>query len=144
MKEYNPICAETRTGALNGSLAKSIPNIKNGSITYTISLDRITAEYSLKCSSPNGAFKPVTIDVPADTEEVEATVKVIEPELWSPESPTLYPIVLELINTEGLVDRLESYFGLREVSVGPAAGRNYQYIYLNGKPIYPYRSYTIW
>ncbi|MHC4673184.1 MAG: glycoside hydrolase family 2 protein, partial [Planctomycetota bacterium] len=115
---------------------RAIPNIKKGSIDYTISLSGATAQQRLKLSSPQGAFKPVTIDLPADTDQVQATLTVMEPKLWTPNSPTLYPVTFELSDTEGLLDRVESYFGLREVSTHPATGRKYQYIYLNGKPIY--------
>ncbi|UHG93952.1 glycoside hydrolase family 2 protein [Spirosoma oryzicola] len=51
-------------------------------------------------------------------------------ELWSPESPTRYKLVAQLINSEGYVAQIETEFGLRKIE---ARGR---YIYLNNKPIY--------
>ena len=52
------------------------------------------------------------------------------PKLWSPDSPTLYPLTLAL-NTG---DEVESYFGIREI--GTITKDDYSLISLNGKPIY--------
>jgi len=115
---------------------RSMPDVRAGSITYKVSLNQAGTAQRLTLHSPDAAFEPVTIDVPAAAVSVEATVKVHEPRLWTPDSPALYPIVLELSDPNGLTDRVRSYFGLREISVGKAPGREYQYIRLNGKPIY--------
>ncbi len=64
------------------------------------------------------------------------TIKVRQPQLWSPESPKLYPAVIELAKDEEVVDRVETYFGLREITTAKAPGRDYKYVYLNGKPVY--------
>ncbi len=58
------------------------------------------------------------------------------PQLWSPDSPTLYPITFELKQDGRIIDTVNSYFGLRDISIQPAEGRDYPYICLNGKPIY--------
>jgi beta-galactosidase/beta-glucuronidase len=51
-------------------------------------------------------------------------------QLWSPEKPTLYELVVELISGEKVIDRVESYFGQRKVST--YAGK----VYLNNAPYY--------
>jgi beta-galactosidase/beta-glucuronidase len=62
----------------------------------------------------------------------QATVSafVREPHLWSPDSPALYDIALELTHGGLLVDRVESYFGFRSVSTHDGK------LLLNGNPIY--------
>ena len=65
----------------------------------------------------------------------EIRVRLKEPRPWSPESPTLYPFVLEVRRGGRIVDAVHTYLGLREISIGKAPGRDYNYIYLNGKPI---------
>lgn len=50
--------------------------------------------------------------------------------LWTPESPTLYDLTV----TAG-EDRVESYFALRTVSIGPDAN-GVQRVCLNGKPVF--------
>jgi hypothetical protein len=64
--------------------------------------------------------------------------QVGQPKPWSPDSPTLYPTRITLFKGLQIVDQVESYFGFREITVAKAPGRdyNYNYIYLNGKPIY--------
>lgn len=57
-------------------------------------------------------------------------LNVTDPELWSPETPNLYDLQLELHGSEGLIDSVESYFGYRFIST--LGGR----VILNGNPIY--------
>ncbi|GAB4016734.1 glycoside hydrolase family 2 [Spirosoma sp. KCTC 42546] len=50
--------------------------------------------------------------------------------LWSPESPTRYKLIAQLIDAEGYAAQIETRFGLRKIE---ARGR---YIYLNNSPVY--------
>ncbi|HLM56627.1 MAG TPA: glycoside hydrolase family 2 TIM barrel-domain containing protein [Pyrinomonadaceae bacterium] len=50
--------------------------------------------------------------------------------LWSPEDPTLYLLVAQLVDEHGHAAQIESHFGLRKVE---ARGR---FVYLNNQPIY--------
>lgn len=59
------------------------------------------------------------------------TLKVKDPELWSPDSPRLYYGTLTLGG-----DTVSTYFGLREIGTAKFGGRSYKWITLNGKPIY--------
>lgn len=113
--------------------------IATGEVKYTVRLDGQPAQGILTVFSPDGSFDAARIPLDGRNQMVEATITVREPKLWSPDSPTLYPVTLTLGDPDGLPERsdvVESYFGLREVSVGKAPGRDYQYIQLNGKPIY--------
>ncbi|MEJ6644347.1 MAG: glycoside hydrolase family 2 TIM barrel-domain containing protein [Akkermansiaceae bacterium] len=58
------------------------------------------------------------------------TLKVTDPQLWSPDSPTLYDLVV----TTG-EDRVESYVGIREVGKSRDAEGHLRFT-LNGKPIF--------
>ena len=58
-----------------------------------------------------------------------ARIDLSNPELWSPDNPRLY--YFDIICGE---DKVSSYFGLREISVGKIGQRNL--ILLNGKPIF--------
>lgn len=51
-------------------------------------------------------------------------------ELWSPDDPVLYDLVLEVMQDGKVVDKVQSYFGIRTVSI---KGNK---ILLNGKPIW--------
>jgi len=58
-------------------------------------------------------------------------IKIPEPKLWSPESPYLYRLQISLSSG----DRVESYFGMRCVSLGKD-GEGRTRIFLNGKPYF--------
>lgn len=59
----------------------------------------------------------------------EFVLKIESPVLWTPETPHLYEF--SIISGE---DKIESYFALREVTVGEKNGQSY--ILLNGKPYF--------
>ncbi len=66
----------------------------------------------------------------ARTEMTMVMVGVNEPRLWSPNSPNLYDVTLELRRGTQVIDRVNSYLGFRTVNV--EGGR----ILLNRRPIY--------
>ncbi len=110
------------------------PNVKTGEVMYFAAIEPSTTPAKLTIESPDGAFEPVTSDVPAGDSTASATVTVPDPRLWSPGSPTLYNARLTLTGEQS--DRVDTYFGLREISIAKAPGRDYQYIFLNDKPVY--------
>jgi hypothetical protein len=55
--------------------------------------------------------------------------------LWTPDSPFLYDLRVELLRGETPLDRVESYFGLRSVAVEPD-GKGVPRLLLNGKPLF--------
>ena len=57
-------------------------------------------------------------------------IKVENPKLWSPESPELYDISIQ-----GSQDKVQSYFALRTVGIGPDKD-GYQRLLLNNKPYF--------
>ncbi len=73
--------------------------------------------------------------------EVAADRKIVidlnNPELWSPDHPFLYELGLTLRNTSGeVIDEVESYFGMRKISLGDLNGN--KYLFLNNKPLFHY------
>ncbi|MGN6320542.1 MAG: glycoside hydrolase family 2 protein, partial [Dyella sp.] len=58
---------------------------------------------------------------------------IAHPHTWSPDDPFLYTVRAEL-HRGGIVDRVESYAGLRTIAVKKVDGRNR--IVLNGKPTF--------
>ena len=65
----------------------------------------------------------------------DLTLKIPQPKPWSPDSPFLYNLQVELKDASGqVVDEVDSYFGLRDVAIGhDNKGRNR--ILLNGRPL---------
>ena len=64
-------------------------------------------------------------------------LKIKEPELWSPDNPNLYDLKLTLTNLKGKkIDQIDSYFGMRKISLGDHKG--VKYLFLNNKPLFHY------
>lgn len=64
------------------------------------------------------------------------TLQIERPRLWSPTSPTLYDATIDLVGNNGsIVDRITTYFGIREVGKRRDEEGNLR-LTLNGEPIF--------
>ncbi|MDF3076991.1 MAG: hypothetical protein K0S09_880 [Sphingobacteriaceae bacterium] len=66
-----------------------------------------------------------------------AEIKVPSAELWTPESPSLYHLQVELSSGTKSLDRASSYFAMRKISTGKDE-LGYQRLLLNNKPVFQY------
>jgi beta-galactosidase/beta-glucuronidase len=46
------------------------------------------------------------------------TVHVANPQLWSPDHPNLYDVAYDLVESGRTIDRVQSYFGFRRITIG--------------------------
>jgi len=76
------------------------------------------------------ATSDFVLSLAAGQKEQRLVVEVPDAKLWSPETPNLYCVVAQLIDSNGYVAEIEAQFGLRKIE---ARGR---YVYLNNKQIY--------
>lgn len=92
----------------------------------------------LRLSSPDATVKSAEGEVELRQGEAtfSASLPVGQPKLWSPESPHLYDLEIEVEGAGGPADRVKTYFGLRTVGRGFAPGLKHESILLNGKPVY--------
>ncbi len=65
----------------------------------------------------------------------ELTLTLKNPKLWSPEQPNLYRLVLALKLGSRTLDRAESYFGMRKISLGKDE-KGFTRLMLNNKPYF--------
>jgi beta-galactosidase len=66
------------------------------------------------------------------------SVRIPKPQLWTPETPHLYEITMELLDGQGaVVDRVESYAAMREVGVERGSAGQLR-MTLNGKVVFHY------
>jgi hypothetical protein len=80
------------------------------------------------------AGKEVIATVSGNDGEV-LTLPVASPKLWSPDSPFLYDLSVELRKGGATLDRVDSYFGMRKVEVRKD-GKGVPRILLNGKFVF--------
>ena len=71
------------------------------------------------------------LDVPANSEkEIEQTVRVDKPLLWTPETPHLYRAQVQILKAEKIIDNIQTTFGIRSLKYTTENG-----FQLNGKTI---------
>ena len=94
--------------------------------------------YEMRLRSIDGAFPPIVARqiFDAGSHDVTLILAVLDPQPWSPESPALYDFEAEFESPSGRVDRVQSYFGMRSVGRTAWDGKKYEYITLNGEPVY--------
>ena len=49
--------------------------------------------------------------------DLETKISFENPKLWSPESPFLYDLEIKLISNGKIIDHIETYFGMRKISI---------------------------
>ncbi len=92
------------------------------------------------CAETSGAdsdeltarFAGIEASTPVKAGKAELRFHIDSARLWSPDDPYLYEGELSLKSG----DRVSTYFGVREISTGKFDGRDYNWITLNGEPIY--------
>ncbi len=110
------------------------------SVRITSTVDGIVS-FSAKIASP-GPSQFVNISIHdhgrtlaaamslADGPGAVISAQLADPKLWSPEQPYLYDVGIELHGPDGLLDAVDSYFGIR--SIATQDGK----VLLNGTPVY--------
>ena len=66
----------------------------------------------------------------------EVAIDLPSPKLWSPDSPFLYDLKVELYDNAKLTDEVNSYFGMRKISLGTFMG--HPCIMLNNEYVFQY------
>ena len=111
------------------------PDIDNATATFAVNVEGVcnpdTLTLRWHCDELNGS-------VPVSSHDTQFTVNIppAQLRLWDVDTPNLYDVTLELVAEGTVIDRIFTYFGMRKVSIAKAPGGDYQYIYLNNRPVY--------
>ncbi len=107
-----------------------VPNVDESTVAVNVKVEGDSeAEVLLTVKDGDAVVSTV-----ATVQGKETTVPVPDAKLWSPDSPFLYDIDIEVICDGDTLDRVKGYFGMRKISLGKDDG--YTRIYLNNKPIF--------
>lgn len=68
--------------------------------------------------------------------DAKVQIPVQQPRAWSPDDPYLYGLRISLINSGKLIDQVESYCGLRDISIDKSLSG--PQILLNGEPLFQF------
>jgi hypothetical protein len=94
-------------------------------------LEKAPRDVTLTLRFKNAALPAVTRRVPRGADQVTIEVPIPNPHLWSLDDPFLYEVEATLGD-----DRVQSYFGMRKISVVNLPGTDYRYVALNNEPLY--------
>jgi beta-galactosidase/beta-glucuronidase len=110
------------------------PDLSESTLHVEVAVRRPSRGLAVRARLADGEGEVAVAESAAD---LDFTVRLVLPvpagrrRLWSPDDPFLYDLELELVDGAGaLVDRAESYAGLRAVSIDGRA------VLLNGEPVF--------
>ena len=107
---------------------KIIPNIDNSSIRIHPIV--MTDEIREATISIFDKSKKIFSSIIPINQFSEIVIK--SPKLWSPESPNLYDVVIEIMENEIVIDKVKTYFGFRKIHIEKDS-QGLPRIYLNNK-----------
>jgi hypothetical protein len=127
---------EARGGSALGALHFS-PDIDARKVTVEASLiDPAPQDLTLGLTFRTGGVAAVERRIPRGESGVRFEIAIPEPRLWSLPDPFLYEVEARLAGTGLAPDVVETYFGMRKVSVVSLPGTDHSYVALNGEPVY--------
>jgi hypothetical protein len=121
---------------------KMVPNIKNNTLTLETFVkgaqrgDRIRA--TVDTENQRTGLRGRIANRGRSTEGQPGSPlvsKISNPKLWTPDSPFLYDLKVEIIRGNRVVDTVDSYFGMREISLGKDS-QGLVRMMLNGKFVF--------
>jgi len=113
------------------------PDIDQEKVEVELTLDKAAvsdARMSLRFRTGN--LPEVVQSVSAGQKTVKFAVSVPRPRLWSLSDPFLYEVTARLERDNAPADEIDTYFGMRKVSVVQLPGSGFPYIALNNQPVY--------
>jgi beta-galactosidase/beta-glucuronidase len=113
---------------------KNTPNIHENTITVKANVANAQAGDQIKVSVWENGTSIAEETVDANT---ETSLKIANPKLWSPDSPSLYDLKVAVIRKGKEIDAIDSYFAMREISK-KADANGVQRMMLNGKFVFQY------
>jgi hypothetical protein len=106
------------------------PDVKQSRVLLRPEVDGSCDGLTLKAVALADGKEVASAECPADWRNNQLVLNLSDKRLWSVEAPFLYDLKLVLLHAGQPLDQLDSYFGLREVTIRGAA------ILINGKPVF--------
>ncbi len=113
------------------------PDLVNGRVAVEARLlepapRALTFSLAFRDTSVRAASRPVA----RGAQTVRFDLPVPRARLWSPDDPYLYEVTATVGAPGVAEDRVETYFGMRSISVVNLPGTTIPYVALNGRPVY--------
>lgn len=116
---------------------KIVPDIDAQQVLVTAECTDVETGYTIEVTAkePGSLFAKMTAK---GTPDEKIAIAIPKPKLWSPDSPFLYDLKVVFKNHQGkVVDQIDSYFGMRKVSLGKDS-KGVTRILFNNKPLFQY------
>jgi len=113
---------------------KITPDFDHGAVTVRATTPLVLGEYAVEVKVRHRGAVVATVSTVAGQ---EAYVKIPRPQPWSPEDPFLYDLEVSLRLGSHAIDHVESYFGLRKISLGKDA-KGFTRLCLNNRPYFQF------
>lgn len=113
---------------------KQTPDLDQKSIRANATIENAQAGDQVLITAWDGATKISEQTVAAN---VESSLAIANPKLWSPENPFLYDLKYSLVRNGKVVDEVSSYFAMRKLSVKPDA-KGIKRMLLNDQFVFQY------
>jgi beta-galactosidase/beta-glucuronidase len=113
---------------------KIIPDADKNAVTIGANIVGADASHRFEVTIQDGGKHVYTAWVTAGG---QLTLPVRNAKLWSPDSPHLYDLEITLNRGKKAIDRAQSYFGMRKISLGKDEHGNLR-LCLNNKPLFQF------
>ena len=108
------------------------PDIDRSAVRVDVALSAPAAEgEQFRLDFKTGGQEPFAEDI-GGKDKASFTIPIKDQHLWDLDDPFLYEVKASL----GTEDSVDSYFGQRKIGVVPFPGADFNYVALNGKPVY--------
>jgi Glycosyl hydrolases family 2, sugar binding domain/Glycosyl hydrolases family 2, TIM barrel domain/Glycosyl hydrolases family 2 len=108
-----------------------VPDVDGAAVRVSVQIAGKDNGLGLRATASAGKMSVTAEGTPG----TELTLSIPSPRLWSPDDPFLYDLAVELRSGGKTVDHVDSYFGMRKISVGPDE-KGVTRLLLNGKPVF--------
>ncbi|MBC8059827.1 MAG: AbfB domain-containing protein [Clostridiaceae bacterium] len=98
---------------------KIIPDIDNSRLKLTVNTTGLTSGITVTATAKDGTTIVKAVD---GTPNTEMYIPISNPKLWSPNNPFLYDLNVVIKNGTTTIDTVNSYFGMRKISVANVSG----------------------
>jgi len=96
-----------------------VPDIDRGRLTLTASVPAAGGHVTIEVLALDGTRVVARSSGPAGS---EIDLEIPDARLWAPDSPFLYDLKVTLLRDGTAVDEVDSYFGMRKISLGRDSG----------------------
>ena len=122
---------------------KIIPDVPNRQVKVSARVEGVGGKHQLRIRVAEAPTGPPVGGTPgkevgtqtSDWLAEAQTIPIRDPKLWSPETPYLYDLRVQLLDGNQVVDEVQSYFGMRQISLGQD-DQGTTRLFLNGKPYF--------